>query len=601
MDATVATFLCILFFALILFAKELFPLEISALLVSLILVITGILPYKEALESFSNDALFLIGSLFVLTAGLNKTGVIKAIERSLIRIAGKSKRLAYFIMLISVAVISAFVSNTATLAVVIPIVVSISKSFGDSPRRWLLPIALASVIGGMNTLIGTSTNIIISGMLGQYGLKPFSLFTTTQAAYPILLVGMAYLFFVAPYLISERSEGEQIDHSQLFNLRAYTSEFVVKKGSPLSNKKIEDSLLSKDADVIIVGISRGKGKLSVPRNATVIHEGDILLLEGNIKKLNEIKEKYGLEFLEETKSDATIKETLPGGTLRNELKLHEVLVTERSRLKNRTPVEVFLRNRYSISLLAVNRQGETVHNKLRDFRFLAGDILVIQLLRPIDNRTFDFLGLIPLQELERESYRTQLRFHAIGIFLLSLIIGSTVPSIPLSLACLLGAITTVIFGVIKGNELYEVIEWRILIFIASILSLGKAMGLSGAASFLSEVILKYLPVNSPNIAIAAFVLITAIMTQLFSNQATAVILLPLAISFASSSGINPMSLVMAVTLGASLCFLTPLEPVLMMVYGPGRYNLLDFLKVGLVLLVISFFLACYMIPIIWRP
>lgn len=601
MTFQIAIFLAILSVAFFLFAKEIFSIEISALLVLVLLVLSGIVTKQEAFSSFSSDAIFLIGSLFVMTAGLNKTGVIRKLERALLKIAGRNRSLSYFTILVSVGLISAFVSNTATLAVVIPVVTSLARGLGESPRRWLLPVALASVLGGMTTLVGTSTNIIISGMLPEYNLPQFDLFTPLSISYPIFIFGMGYLFFIAPALLKGSSTTKlSVESGTEFNLRAYTAEFVVLKGSPLVGKRIENCLISSSVDVTILGVVRDKEGILAPRAGMIIASEDHLILEGNIERLNEIKSQFGLEFLGEAKGAIFLQEfgRLQDGTTQTPLKFYEVLVTNRSALVGRTSVEIFLRNRFGLSLLAVNRHGHTSYQRLKDFRFNVGDILVVQFVRAIDNRTLEHLGLVPLQELERESYRTRLAPLATIAFISAIVLGS-ISSFPLSFSCLIGALVIITSGVLRGNEIYDAIDWRVLIFIGSILCLGKGMEQSGTAELVANLLSTSLDGMAPFVLVLVFLVITAVMTQVLSNQATAVVLIPVAIRLSHEAGINPFLLVMAVTLGASFCFLTPLEPVFMMVHGPGKYRLLDFVRTGALLWLAAILLALYMIIGIW--
>ena len=608
LDLQVLTYIVILALAFVLFVTELYPPEISALIVLIILISTGHLSQREALASFGNESIFMIGSLFVLSGGLAKTGLIVKLEHTLLRFGGASPRLTFLTVLLLVAVTSAFISNTATLAVVIPVAISIAQKYGISPAKWLMPIAFASLLGGMNTLIGTSTNIIISGLLPDYGLESFALFTTAQVGLPISIVGLIYLFFFSSFVLGE-SDAESSSRIDLkYDLRAYTTEVEVLADSALADQTIEEAAILRDAGLTILGVKRKEAAMMVPRGGLTLRANDRLVVEGNIQTLSDSLATCGLRFAEgqanpeseTTSSTETRKEKREKRrrALEEEVLLHEVLVSPRSRLRNRTPVEVYLRNRYRISLVAINRHGTTIRDELRDVRIQAGDILVVQFLGHMDNRLLDDLGVVPLLELQNQRHRVQLAPHAALIFVSALLLGAATP-VSLSLSCLAGAVAMVVVGVLKAEEIYDNIQWRVLIFLGAVICLGKAMESSGTAAFLGSLLSGSLHYASPMIVTGLFFTITLAITQFLSNQAASVVLIPIAINTAQALGINPMTLVMAVTIAASCCFMTPLEPVCMLVYGPGGYRFKDFVRVGSVLALTATAVALVLIPLVW--
>ena len=596
-------FIAILVLAFFLFSREVLPLEISGLLVLLLLVFTGILEPREALSSFGNEALFLIGSLFVLIAGLNKTGVIKKLETQLLRICGSSRLLSFTLVMVIVAAVSAFVSNTATLAVSIPIIVSMAERFGDSPQKWLMPVAFASVLGGMNTLVGTSTNIIISGLLPEYNVGEFDLFTTSTVGMPILICGLIFLVMFSRYLLpGELGPDENIPLK--YGLRPYTAELTVREDSPLAHTRVANSPLFGNVAVTILGVMRKGEPMLVPFGNLRIHAGDRLIIQGDIEQLHETLDKHGLEFHEQIKDETEEEGENGERKARREKKekdevdfgFHEVLVTARSPLNNRTPKEVSLRARYRMSLVAINRQGATLRSKLSEVRIAAGDILVVQFLNNMDNSVLDTLGLVPLQEIKGERRKTHLAPHAVGVFFLSLLLGS-ITHFPLAITCLAGCVLLVILDILRPAEMYESIEWKVLIFIGAVLCLGKGMQASGTAELLGGALSTFfLTLPDPAYAIAFFFVITVVMTQLLSNQATAVVMIPIAVTTARHIGLEPMAFVMSVTIAASCCFVTPFEPAFMLVYGPGRYRFVDFFRLGIGITILAVIIAVYIIP-----
>ncbi len=577
-----------------LFVKEIFPLEVSAILVLSTLVFTGILPAEEAFSGFGNQSIILIGSLFVLVGALQRTGIIKKLEVGLLNLSGESASLSFISVFFLVAFFSAFVSNTATLAVTIPVVVSISSKFGQSPRQWLLPLGFASLLGGMNSLVGTSTNIIISGLLPEYNIEPFSLFTTATIGFPLLLCGTIYLFLFRNVLLPVNEEEYSRNVEKKYELRSYTSELLIQDNSSLVHKPISASPIFREAGIQILSVLREGLPPLVPRGSLIMESGDRLVVEGNIDNLNEVLHKYGLVFADERETEGAKEKKSKKRSY--DLELFEILVTARSPLRGRTPKDTSLRNMHRLSLVALNRRGMTVRDDLSDVRMRTGDILVVQFLDGHDSETLENLGLVALQQLKTERFKSDLAPVAVTLFICALILGS-VTSVPIALCSLLAAALTVVFRVLRPDEIYRYVHWRILIFIAAILGLGRGMQLSGTADLIAQSLSHVFVVGDVLVPVGFFFLITVVFTQMLSNQATAVVMIPIAVSTAQLLGLPPMALIMPVTIAASCAFVTPFEPALMLVYGPGDYNVKDFTRLGLPLILIALAVVMIFVPV----
>jgi len=583
-------FVLILLLSVILFTFELLAIEITAILIMLILFFSGILSKQEALAGFSNDSIIMIGSLLILIAGLKKTGVLKKLEVLINKLTKFNRNVSFVAILFLVAVISAFVSNTATLAIAIPIVGALAKKYGESPKKWLLPIAYASVLGGMNSLIGTSTNIIISSILPDYGINGLKLFSTALVGIPILIAGIIYLLILS-YVVKDKKTNKDQDLEVKYNLRSYTTEVSIDSESSLVDKNIEDTIFFKDDNFTVLGINRENFPLIHPRKGFTLKADDQIVIEGNIIKITEELSSLGLSIsknVEKTENKIT-----------PELHFHEVLISGNSMLIGRTPKNTYLRNRYRIQLVAINRQSQTIRDKLSDVKFKSGDLLILQFMGKMDNNLLDFLGLIPINRIDNEVIDTKKAPLALTLFIAALLFGS-ITSYPLSLCALLASVLMVIFKIINVKEVYEVIQWRILIFIAAILSLGQGMVASGSdqliASFITDI---FGNVESTSLLLLFFFFITVIMTTLLSNQATAVVIIPLAVSTASQLGLDPMPIIMTVTIATSCCFATPFEPAFMLVYNPGGYKFIDFFKSGIILNIIAGIITVIFVNLFW--
>jgi di/tricarboxylate transporter len=591
----IALFLLILVLALYLFITEKLPVEITALMVMVLLVASRIVPREVAFAQFGNEAIVLIGSLFVLSAALQRAGVMGHLETLIVKASGRSRNLAFFWVLLSIAGISSLMSNVATMSLFLPFIVSLAGRYRESARYWLMPAAFATVLGGTCTLIGTSTNIVVNSALPGFGIAQLGFFDTGLVAFPLLILGICYLLFISAPLLGSGDSKSNEEVSVQYQLRSYTAEVVIGATSQLADKTIGQSKVFRSLGVTILSIHRDGYPSILPRQSVFLRAGDLLIVEGDIQKLTEVMTRYGLMYPEERKSQS---EKLNAPTQGQPLELHELLVTSRSPLAFRTPAEAYLRNNYRISLIAITRLGETIREQLSDVRLKPGDLLLVQFVGAMDNRMLESFGLVPLQSLSAPRVSSAQLWTAVLIFISSLTIGS-VTSVPLAFSCLVGALTCVITGVLRPQDIYEVVEWRILLFIAGILVLGKGMQESGTAEALGNLLLQSLEGLGPTAILVALMLGTIALTQALSNQAAALLVLPIAAHVAEVSHLQVTPLVIGVTVGASLGFLTPLEPVYMLVFGPGRYKFSDFLRLGGLLTLLCVVASALIIPLVF--
>lgn len=597
MDPTVLIYFAILCVALFLFYRDIFPFEISALIVLSLLVSSGIVPQREAFASFGNESLVMIGSLFVIVAGLHKTGIIELVEEQLLHFGGFSRSLGFAGLLIVVAFLSAFVSNTIITAISVPIVVAMAHRYGDSPRPWLLPMAYAAMLGGTNTLIGSSTNIVASSIITEHGFAPFSLFSITHLGLPVTLVGLGFLSFFGYRLLDNKKPVPADTVEVKYDIRAYTAEVLVLPDSPLCNCQLIETNLFREADITLLGVIREDYPLLYPRATMVIRPNDRLIVEGDLQKLTDITAKYCLRYQAEKlgrKRRGLKRRTVT----KSILEFHEVLVSSTSSLRNQTPAQAALRSRYRMSIIAVNREGVTIRQKLSELQLQAGDLLVLQHTGLNFNEAIDLLGLVPLKMVQHDRSRLKRAPLAAAIFLGTLVLGSIFDG-RLALVCLVGAILMVVTKILKTEEMYRAIDWKILLFIGAVLCLGRGMVNSGAAEFLGTGLSQALVGHSPIYAIAAFTMMTMVFTTLISNQATVAVFLPIAITTAEYLHFSPLPLVYAITVSASCNFIAPFEAPYMLVYAPGDYRVRDFFRVGVFLNIISMILIILLTSIYW--
>ena len=586
--------------ALVLFTTERLPVELVSLLVlgALLLICvagntTGVvrpekwISLEEALSGFSNAAVVTVAAMFVLSAGLQKTGAMAAVGRVLVQL-GRNQIVLLVVMVFVVGVVSAFVNNTATVAVFLPLVLMVCARRRLPASRLLIPLSFASQFGGVCTLIGTSTNLLVSSLSEKAGVGAFRMFEFTQFGVVLLAVGTVYLLITSRWLLPARREAEL---TEAYQLREYLTEVRVMPGSPLAGKTVAESRLGEKHDVTVVEILRDQRRIWTPED-TQLRAGDILLVRGKVQSLMDLRASTGLEIESEFKlRDATLAQ--------QDLTLAEALVAPRSRLAGQTLASADFRWRYDAIVLALQRHGHLLREKLAEVRLEFGDALLLLLrkndlpgLRRNDN-------LIILSEVETPSLRSRKALMALGI------IGAVVSLAALNVAPILvcaivGGLLMVLARCLTLEQAFQAIDWKVIFLLAGVLPLGMALERSGGARLIADYTLGMMSSFGPVVVLAALYLLTALLTELMSNNAAAVLLAPIAISTAMKLGVDAKPMLMAVAFAASTSFATPVGyQTNTMVYSAGGYRFTDFTKIGLPLILIFWALSVWFIPKFW--
>lgn len=596
MTGEIALLLTLLVGATLFFAFEWVPTDVVALSVLVILVLTGLLTTDEAFAGFGSDTFILLLGLLILTAALNRTGVVEIVGREILKRTSTNINHILIVILLASALMGAFMSNTASTAFFIPIVIGLARRTKTNPSKLLLPLAFSSIVSSSVTLISTSTNIVISGLMTQppYNLTPMGMFELAPVGVPIMVCGLLYIYFIGRHLIPERG-GTEIDLDSLGN-SPYMTEIVVMPGSPLAGKTLEEAGLGRDLDLKVVRIVRNKARYLEPKATSKLEENDVLLVEGFRDDLLKIKDVAGIEL----KADAkfVIPEAENGNDPHDGIDLVELLVSPGSSLLNRTLRTAQFRERYGVQVLAINRHGETLRRKISQVRLKLGDILLVQgrpeALVNLDlEYNFRLIGAVKNARLNWQ--RAPI---AITLFVGSLA-AATFGLVPLPLAVLIGSILVFMTRCITPEEAYREVAWSALILIGSMLAVGVAMEKTGAATYLSGLIVNLAGEADTFWLLTGFFVLTVLLTQPMSNQAAAVVVIPVALQTALQLGLNPRTFAMTIALAASCSYLTPLEPSCLMVYGPGNYRFSDFMKVGSLLTILIYIITIALVPLVW--
>ncbi len=587
--------LILLFVAIVLFATEKIPVDIVGVLLVIGLVLTRVLTIDEGVSGFGDNIIITIGGLFVLTGGLIKTGIVDLIGRRLYRIAGKNEFLLTALIM-SVAAISASVlKNTTTTAMFVPVVLGLANRAKIAPSKLLMPLAFGAILGGSCTLIGTSTNLAVSSAMQRYGMEPYSMFELTPVGIITVAAGLLYMLTIGIKLLPNR--GGEESFTDQYHIREYISEVLVLPDSHLIGKTLGEANINLELDLNVLGIIRGGVQRISPKPTERIETGDLLIVEGKLANILNVKSEAGLEIKADFKLNDRMLES-------DEIELFEVMVMRDSRLGGQTLKTLNFRNLYNLTVLAINRHGETFLDKISDVRLKFGDVLLVQGNRKTIEPFVVEGEMLLLEDVSAGSMRTEKRRWAIaafGLFLaLSLSKLVTGIEIPLAIAVLLGVLLLLATKTVRYSELYSLIDFRILVLIACMMSFGVAMEKTHTDVYLADLIQNYFGQYGGTAVLAGFFLLTVGLTQPMSNQAAALVVLPVAVKTAVALGLNPRTFAVAVTYAASFSFITPLEPACVLVYTPGRYRFMDFVKVGTILTVVVFIVAIVLVPIFWK-
>ena len=584
--------------ALVLFTFEWVAADVVALGFLVIMIITGLISTGEAFAGFGSDTVFTLMGLFILTATLQRTGVVEMTGRTLLRYTGdKPNRLVAIIMVASSS-LSSVMSNTACTAFFLPIVLGLAERLRVSTSKLLMPLAFASILASSVTLVATSTNIVVNGLLKKYGLAPMGMFELTPVGIPIAVAGILYMLLIGRRLLPDRAAPDEL--GQLGN-RLYLTELVVMPTSPLIGKSLPESGLGQDLDLTVVRIVRKShpalplaNRRLEPRTGRRLRAGDILLVEGERTSLLRSKVAVGLEMRNDLKTSASKLQE-------EDVQMVEVILMPSSPLIGVTLAHYRFRERYGLQVLALYRHGETLRRKISQMPLRVGDVLLIQSERTNlaslaaleDENMFHVLNAVNEEQYERS--RAPI---AIAAFIGALLLAG-LEIVPLSVAALIGTLVVFVTRCISVEEAYRKVEWRALVLIGSMLALGTAMEQTGTAAYLAGQIVHFAGATNPLLLLSGFFALAVILTQPMSNQASAIVVVPIAIQTAVQLGLNPRTFVMMIAIAASTSYLTPLEPSCLMVYGPGNYRFSDFLKVGSLLTLIVYGIAIALVPVLW--
>jgi len=584
--------LVVLVLAIVLFATEILSVDIVALLIMVTLIVSGVISPTEGVSGFSNSATITVASMFILSAALFKSGAVVGLGNKMAELFQYNFWIAIVATMLVVGSISAFINNTPVVAIFIPILAGAAAKSGHSLGRLLMPLSFASMFGGVCTLIGTSTNILVSGIAAENGLEPFSMFEMSKLGVIFFGTGILYMLLIGIHLIPDRENGK--DLVKKFGMGAYLTEIILEAKAPSVGKKIKDSPLVKNLDIDILEVKREGQKYFMPSGEMVLQESDILKVRCDLEKIKTLKEREGIKLKSDAKFEGQDMET-------EELTLVEAVIAPNSQFEGKTVKNVGFRQRYGATVLAIRHRGEIMREKVANTVLRSGDTLLIEaqkdkldVLRQLQlhgRNTFLIVSEVGLPQFKTNKIAIVVGTIAAIILLASLNI------LPIMVAALAGCVFLILTGCISMEESYRAIDWKVIFLLAGAMSLGVALDRSGAAVLISDFLINIVGAWGPIAIVSVLYLLTSIMTETMSNNASAVLLAPIAIAASITMEVDARPFLMAITFAASSSFMTPIGyQTNTMIYGTGNFKFIDFVKVGGPLNLIFWVIATFMIP-----
>jgi|BioPla2DNA2_1021312.scaffolds.fasta_scaffold17040_2 di/tricarboxylate transporter len=624
MSSPIVLTLAILFVTAVFFVWGKIRSDIVALCSLLSLVLLGILKPGEALAGFSNSVVIMMVGLFIVGGAIFQTGLAKSISLRLLKFAGKSEIKLFLLVVLVTVFFGSFVSNTGTVALLLPIVVSMATEAGTNSRRLLMPMAYASSMGGMMTLIGTPPNMIINDTLIKAGYGSLSFFSFLPVGLMITAIGIVYLFPVSKILTRKKEKSSKTGSvktpdqlSKEYQLADNLFRIEVSKNSDVINKKLSELNITENYHISILVVRRKDtqdGKFFKPvinqRNSrlvsadTTLLPDDLLYVFGNFEEVKKFVTDHKLSFLDKSVSETSRRPDFSRDIKFDEIGIAEVVVMSNSKLVNKMVKESGFRTNYNVNILGIKRSREYLIYNVKDEKIHSGDALLVQgTWQDIERLNNNEPDVVVVGQPSIEASKVPLTSKApiAAIIMIAMVVAMVINIVPPVIAVMLAALAMILTGCFRNVEAaYKTINWESIVLFAAMIPMATAMEKTGASQMISGSIVGGLDSYGPYAVMAGIYLATSFLTMFISNTATAVLFAPIALQSALSMGVSPYPFLFAVTVAASMCFASPFStPPNALVMSAGRYTFMDYVKMGLPLQIIYMIVMVFFIPLIF--
>ena len=590
----IALVFALLVIAIIEFAREKTPPDLIALALFVIVAVTGLVPRQDVLAVFANPAPITVAAMFVLSAALVRCGALDYVSVTIERAAVLPYPVVLFVLVSFVAFVSAWINNTPVVVVFVPVVLNLARRMKLAPSKFLIPISYASVLGGVCTLIGTSTNLVVNGMLAKHGEPPMRMFDLASVGVPIAAAGALYLAVVGRRLLPSRQMLTSILSPA--ERREYLTEAFVPTGSPLAGKSLRAAGLVKARGFRVIEIVREGIAIHIDPDVTALQAGDRMFLACQPSGIAHARAMPGFDFA----AEAGLEQIAA-----HEGVVFEGAVAPHSEIIGQSISELNFRQRFRVVVLAIHRAGENVRDKLETLPLQMGDLLLMMGTEQAANELRRGDDIILFDRPALPSISLHKRIPLVLATIAGVVTLETLDLVPIEIGAIGGAVLLCLTGCIKPKQAYESIEWNLLFMIFGMLALGAAMQQTGAAAWLAQNVVAGVDhvasgEHRPLILLASVYLVTLMLTEILSNNAVAAMMIPIVLGIAHQTGLHSTPFVIATTVAASAAFATPIGyQTNTYIYGIGGYKFADFVKIGVPLNVLCFVVAMIVIPRVW--
>jgi len=579
----------VLLLALIFFVWGRWRYDIVSLLVLLTAAIVGLIPWDQAFLGFGHPAVITVAAVLVASRGLLNSGVVDVMAGWLSR-AGDSPTRQVASLTGLITLLSGFMNNVGAMALLLPVGVRMAIKSGNSPSILLMPLAFGSLLGGLLTLIGTPPNIIIATFRAESVGEPFSMFDFTPVGLGVAVAGWLFISMIGWRLVPARKSPSSKE--RLFEIENYLTEVLVPERAKLAGKTLQEVREVSKAEFQVLGLLSGEMKIASPSIFHPLMPGDILLVESDADELKIFLDDTGFKLGEEKKLG---EEALSS----EDMGIVEAVIKTDSRLIGRTARSVNMRWRYGVNLVGVARHGAQLHKRLGRVRFQPGDVLLIQGPREVLPEVLSTMGCLPLAERGLRLAHTRRIVLSVAIFG-SAILAVAAGLLPVQIAVVLAAVAMVMGGILNLREVYTSIDWPVIILLGAMIPVGRALETTGGAGLIAESILAVSGNYTPVVSLAMLLVITMFLSDIVNNAAAAVLMAPIGLGVAQFMNLSPDPFLMAVAIGASCAFLTPIgHQSNTLVMGPGGYQFGDYWRMGLPMEMVIAVVSIPLIVLVW--
>ena len=572
-----------------LFVLDVYPVDKVSVFVLGSLVVFRLISAEQAIAGFGNSATVTVACMLALSYGIQTTGALNYAANKIVDLAGSSEFKILFSIIIGVGVLSAFINNTAAVALFLPLTIAVARERRLDASKYLMPMSFAAIFFGTCTLIGTSTNLLVHALASRHLGWEIGMFEFTHLGLIFSLAGAAYLLLIGHRLIPSRRTADSLTRD--YRLGHFVTELLLLERSPLIGKSIAETEFREKYDIEVIEIIRGGTKQLPAAMKTRLHAGDILLAQGDPQAFLKLPDALGVTLRALKVEDRDLED--------ENIVLVEAFVSPTSRLVESTLKDVNFRSTFEANALAIRSHGRTIREKIGKTKLEYGDSLLIltnrQQLEQL-RQTPDFLVL---EEVRLSFLRKDKIYYALGTFV-GIVLLASLNVVSIMEAAVVGTGFMLLTGCMQLHELYRHLSWQTIIMLACLIPLGTAMENTGLAGVMAAQVVQTLDQWGPAAVLSGIYLLTSLLTSIMSNNATAVLMIPVTIAIAQQMQVNPKPFVLAVMFAASASFMTPVGyQTNLFVFGPGGYKFADFIRVGTPLNLLFWVLASFLIPFFW--